>query len=102
MSDSKRSSVLTSPLPRRTLFKATAAMGAAASITVAGPHVTFAAPAAQESGAAFTTSFYQSIPNPWLYSGFGVWTSLVFERLVSWDENYANIIPALAESWTTS
>jgi len=35
-------------------------------------------------------------------SGNGVWTALVFETLVAWDENYTNIVPALAESWTAS
>jgi peptide/nickel transport system substrate-binding protein len=99
MFDSKRSSFLTNPLPRRTLFKATAAVGAAGFVSLDAAQ---AAPAAQETGSTFTGSFYQSIPNPWQMSGQGIWTSLVFERLVSWDENYANVVPALAESWTTS
>lgn len=102
MTDPTRSRILAHPLSRRAMMKSAAVAGAAASVTVAGPNVTFSAPAAQESGPALTGSFYQAIPNPWLMSSWSVWTSLVFERLVSWDENYANIIPALAESWTTS
>lgn len=99
MFDQTRSRILTSPVSRRTMLKSTAAAGAAGFVTLeTGPQGAFA----QDANSTLTGSFYQPIPNPWQMSGMGIWTSLVFERLVSWDENYANIVPALAESWTTS
>ncbi len=103
MADSAHSRTPALQLSRRTMFKSAAATGvAAAAMRATGPTATFAVQTDPEAGATLTGSFYQSIPNPWQMSGTGIWTSLVFERLVSWDENYANIIPALAESWETS
>jgi peptide/nickel transport system substrate-binding protein len=102
MSDSTRSKILTHPLSRRSLIKQTAATGAAAGLALPASARFGSEVAAQETGGTFTGTFYQSIPNPWQMSGTAVWTSLVFETLVAWDENYSQIVPSLAESWTAA
>jgi peptide/nickel transport system substrate-binding protein len=101
-SDSIQSRFLKLPIDRRSMIKTVAAGSAAGLIASGAPGAASAAPAAQTTGTTLTGSFYQTIPNPWQMSGNGLWTSLVFERLVSWNETYSEVIPALAESWTTS
>lgn len=101
MSDPTRSRILAHPLSRRSLLKQTAAVGAAGLVLPASG-LTASPAAAQQTGKTFTAMIYQDIPNPWMESGTGVWTSLVFETLVAWDENYSKIVPSLAESWTAS
>ncbi|HEY7035399.1 MAG TPA: ABC transporter substrate-binding protein [Thermomicrobiales bacterium] len=102
MSDPTRSRILAHPLSRRSLLKQTAAAGAAATLVVPASARFAPSVAAQETGPSFTTNFYQTIPNPWMMSGQAVWTALVFDTLVAWDENYSGIVPSLAESWTAS
>jgi peptide/nickel transport system substrate-binding protein len=91
-----------SPLTRRDVLQRAAVAGGAGLILPNAARTAAAAPAAQETANALTSTFYASDPNPWTSAGTGVWTSLVFETLVAWDENYANIVPSLAETWETS
>ncbi|HKG26499.1 MAG TPA: ABC transporter substrate-binding protein [Thermomicrobiales bacterium] len=102
MSDPTRSRILTHQLSRRSLLKQTAAAGAAASLVLPAGARFVSPAAAQETGASLSGNFYQTIPNPWQMSGQAVWTALVFDTLVAWDENYSGIVPSLAESWTAS
>src|SRR5215211_7446316 len=102
MSDPTRSRILTHPLSRRSLLKQTAAAGAAASLVLpAGARLAPSA-AAQVTGPSFSAMIYQATPNPWQMAGTAVWTALVFDTLIAWDENYSGIIPSLAESWSAS
>jgi peptide/nickel transport system substrate-binding protein len=102
MSDPTRSRILAHPLSRRSLLKQTAAVGAAAGLVVPASALTASSAAAQETGASFSAMIYQTVPNPWQMAGTAVWTALVFDTLVAWDENYSGIVPSLAESWTAS
>jgi peptide/nickel transport system substrate-binding protein len=101
MSDPTRSRILTHPLSRRDLLKTAAAGGAG---TLVLPLSGFAAPeaSAQDTGTTLTGDFWQKAINPWQQSGMAIWTSLVFETLVTWDDNYSKILPALADSWSAS
>ncbi|MEA2512596.1 MAG: peptide/nickel transport system substrate-binding protein [Thermomicrobiales bacterium] len=101
MSDPTRSQILAHSLSRRALLK-TAAAGGAAGLALPATNLGPASVAAQGTGGTLTAMMYQSIPSPWQMQGTAVWTCLVFETLVAWDENYSQIVPALAESWTTS
>jgi peptide/nickel transport system substrate-binding protein len=102
MSDPTRSRFLAQPLSRRSLLKQAAVAGGTAGLVLPAVGLTARSAAAQGTGATLTATFYQDVPNPWKMSGNGNWTSLVFETLVAWDENYSNLVPALAESWETS
>jgi peptide/nickel transport system substrate-binding protein len=101
MSDPTRSRILTHPLSRRDLLK-TAAAGTAGGLVLPLSGLATSEASAQGTGTTLTGNFYQTNPGPWQEQGMGIWTSLVFETLVAWDENYSKILPALAESWTAS
>lgn len=101
MSDSTRSRILTHPFSRRDLLK-TAAAGGAGTLVLPLSGIAIPEASAQGTGPTLTGSFYQPNPNPWQEQGTGIWTSLVFETLVAWDENYSKILPSLADSWTAS